>query len=257
MVSPKILSPSLQIILIFLILIQTSNPPTSSTSATSPEMVVGVESSLSADELLLKPMYEVTKVLNATPNQRKFKQDLTYRNSRLVLRTGDIPTDKVKILQNQYGKYVSLPLDPWIRQQLNILEEFLITNLSIPSVLCEGWKAREDTDTPYKCIWDGEQIFIGLSKWCSYFRQDPEYLSETSFSEMGDGTLSIAISLLGVYYGPHKDNKLASLSMFVQSILYKPKAASFDAILEEAVKESAPTSKAVKHAKRRRKKENQ
>ena len=208
--------------------------------------------------LHLRPIYETTKVLNASRIQRKFKQDLRYQGLPLTLQTASIPTEEIKMYQNDFGKYVSLPVDQWLRKQFNTIEEFVIANLSIPSVLSEEWKAVKDTDTPYKPVWDGSHVYIPLSNWCSFVQQDAKSESRIiNISDIKEGVVNVNISVLGVYYACHKDNKLASLSMFVQSLIYIPKTSVIDDILDETFKEDTRDTKAVKNAKRKRKKENQ
>ena len=213
---------------------------------------------LKDDGLHLQPVYEVTKVQNPTPEQRKFRQDIRYYGAPLVIRTAPIPSNLISICENSYGKYVSLPVDAWLRKQLSTLDDFITTNLNIPPVLADGWKAVKETDAPYKVIWQGDRLFISLSHWCSCLKQEQEYLNEMNFSDIGDGTLNIAISILGVYYGIHKENKLASVSMFVQSMLYTPAVKDFDVILDSILDANATDSKKpVKNVRRKRKKDNQ
>lgn len=217
--------------------------------------VIPVDGTLTPEDLELKPAYEITKVLNPTPLQRKFKQDLKYRGTALVLRTGAIPSDMMKVGENQFGKFVAIPVSAWLRRQLDVIEEFITLNMIVPPVLGQGWMARDAKDTPYKKIWDGETMFISLSNWCTFMRQDADYLSEISPNELGDGDYDVAINASGVYYGLHKDNKLASLTMRVDSLLFKPKMDQFDDIIEKILDEESGGT-AAKNVKRRRKTKN-
>ena len=219
-------------------------------SSTSQETVINMEDALTTEAMNLQPSYEITKVLNPSPEERKFKQELFYRNNRLVLRTEPIPSEKFKVVENQYGTYVSLPVSSWLRQQFDTIEEYVTLNMIIHPVLADGWKARDEKDTPYKRIWDGDNVFIPLSNWCSYLRQDEDYLSEIKKNEMGEGTYEVAISVSGIFFGQHKDNKLASLTMRIQSILFKPKMDKIDIIIDDILREGGG---ALKHAKRKRK----
>ena len=208
--------------------------------------------------LHLQPIYEVTKVLNASRNQRKFKQDLRYQGLPLTLQTAPIPTDQIQIHENDFGKYICLPVDSWLRKQLDAIEEFAITNLSIPAVLSDEWKADNDTDTPYKALSKAGHIYIPVSKWCSCKQQDVKCTSHNiSISDIKEGLVNVHISVLGLYYACHKDNKLASLSMFVQSLIYIPKMIEIDAIVNELLKEDGSNEKVAKNVRRKRKKEDQ
>lgn len=203
--------------------------------------------------LILQPTYEVTKVLHAPPNQRKFKQDLRYQGLPLTLQTSPIPTDQIKIEENSFGKYICIPVDSWLRKQLDTIEEFVIANLFIPGVLGDGWKAINSTDTPYKPLSRNSHIILPISKWCSCKQEE----ANINISDIREGVLKVNITVLGLYYGPHKDNKLASLSMFAQSLIYIPKLPEIDTIFDELLKEGDTKQKAVKNVRRKRKKEDQ
>ena len=197
----------------------------------------------------MNPPYEVTKVVNPTPEDCKFKQDLLYRGNRLILKATFLKD--VKVQGNQFGNYLVLPENPWLREQLDIIEEFIILNMSAPSLLFDSWKPRDEKDTSYKKIWAGNTLFIPLSHWCTFLRQDDDYLTEIQPNEIDNGMFEVAISIAGVFFGRHKDNKLASITMRVQSVLYKPEMDKLDAIIESAIKQEGGGK--LKHVKRRRK----
>ena len=211
------------------------------------------EGSLEMDKLTLSPTYEVTKVVNPIPEGRKFKQNLLYRHNPFLIKTESIPFEKFKIKDNCYGQYVVIPVSKWFRKQLDCIEEYVTLNISLPSPLSDKWKARDDKDTPYRKIWDGDELFVPLSKWCQILKCENDCLKQISQSDFDDGTYEICVSISGVFYGEHKENKLASITMFVQSIVYKPKEDNVDAIIDEILKGSGEHPS--KHAKRRRKKE--
>ena len=78
-----------------------------------------------------------------------------------------------------------------------------------------------------------------------------DYLEEIQFNELGEGSYSLCIVIPGVYLGRHNDNKVASLTMRVQHLLYRPKD-NVDALIDAILEQEA----GVKHAKRRRKQKN-
>ena len=204
-----------------------------------------MEESVVANKMNLEEPHEVTKVMS--PTDRRFKQILKYDGRRLLLNTGPIPSSNIKFCSNDYGKCVLIPISPWLRQQLNTIEDYITTHIQIPS--CFSWQPRDDNDSPYKKIWNGESVYIAMSNWCKYFRQDTDYLTEIQPSELGDGHYEACITIEGVYLGPHKDNKLASITMRVQQLLFKPAVDDIDTIIEDLLRDDGP-----KNAKRRRKK---
>ena len=203
---------------------------------------------MESKNLKLDEIQDVTKVLK--PNNRCFKQPLKYNEKRLQLNTGPIPSSELKFSSNDYGKCVLLPVSQWLRQQLDTIEDFVIANIAIPPSLLP-WNARDENDTPYKKIWEGKTLYLALSNWSKFFRQDSGNLTEIQLGEMGDGTYQMWINIEGVYFGPHKDNKLASITMRIQQILYEPAVENVDAIIDEILAQEGH-----KNAKRSQKKKN-
>ena len=203
-------------------------------------------------------MEETTKVHNPTPLQRKFKQVLRYDDHGVVLQTGMLPSTDVKIMHNQYGDYILIPVSPYIRHQLDIIEEYVTLNMDIPTPLAQEWKARDDKDTPYRKIWDGNHICLPVSHWCTYYKKDGDHSIPIRCDELGEGTWDILFKVNGLYYGRHKDNKIASLSMHMESILYIPKPPNVDDIIDQILNSSGTKRKSEKNAtsKRKSKKEN-
>ena len=208
---------------------------------------------------MLRPVEETTKVHNPTPLQRKFRQAIRYYDHSIVLQTGMIPSTEVKILNNQYGDYVVIPVNPYIRRQLDIIEEFATLNMDIPTPLSKEWKARDDNDTPYRKIWDGKKLSLPLSHWCSYYKKEGDEVTPIRCEDLAEGTWNIGFAISGIYYGYHQNNKLASISMHAQSILYIPKQPDVHDIIDQILNESGTKRKSEKNAsaKRRPKKENQ
>ena len=200
--------------------------------------------------LTLCPPFETTKVVNPTDAQRCYKQDLRYDGRRLVLRTGPIDIASVVEPANAFGSCMKIPVSPWLRRQLDIVEEYVTSTISLPPTMV--WQARDDKDTPYKKIWDGQSLIIGVSNWCKYFQQE-DYLKEITRSDIGAGTVDICITMCGVYFGPHKENKLASITMRIQHVLYKPSLPDLDTIIDDII---SAESDGKKHVKRRRKTKN-
>ena len=217
-----------------------------------------VQGSLQSSHLLLRPVEETTQVHNPTPLQLKFRQGIRYFDHAIALETGMIPSTDVSVKRNQYGDYVIIPVAPYIRRQLDIIEEFVTLNMDIPTPLDEVWRARDDKDTPYKKIWEGERLSLPLSHWCSYYRKDGEQITPIRCEELAEGTWNIRFTISGLYYGHHKDNKLASIAMHTQSILYIPKQPDVNNIIDQILNESGGKHKSEKNVagKRKSNKEN-
>lgn len=218
-------------------------------SSNAKDVVVDMSEDVANENMTMRAPYETTKVLQPTANDRKFNQDLCYNGKRLVLRTGFIASADIKISETQYGKRILIPVSSWLRKQLNAIEEYITLNMTVPSEISQTWQPRDARDTAYKKVWDGDTLYISISNWCQFLRQENDYLSEIQYDELGDGSYNVCISIPGVYFGHHANNKVASLTMRVQQLLFKPEPDNVDAIIDAILEREAD----VKHVKRRRK----
>lgn len=221
------------------------------TSSNSNDCVVDMNVDVSPENMALQAPFNTTKVLQPSPNDLKFNQNLTYDGKRLILRTDFIPSANVKFAETQYGKRLLIPVSPWLRKQLNTIEEFITLNMTVPVEISKNWLARHAQDSIYKKIWDGNTLCISVSNWCHFYRQDQDYLTEIQPNELGDGSYSLCIAIPGIYFGHHNDNKLASLTMRVQHLLYKPEEDNVDAIIHAILEQEGGAAK--QQVKRKRK----
>ena len=218
-------------------------------SSNSKDVVIDMNEEVSLEKMSMRAPYETTKVLQPSANDRKFNQDLRYEGKRLVLRTGFIASADIKISENEYGKQIMIPVSPWLRKQLDTIEAYITLNMTVPSEIAQTWQPRDAHDIAYKKVWDGDTLYISISNWCQFYRQDDGYLSEVQYGELGDGSYSVCITIPGVYFGHHGNNKVASLTMRVQQLLFKPEPDNVDSIIDAILERDV----GVKHGKRRRK----
>ena len=216
------------------------------------DVVIDMDGAVTPEKMTMRAPYETTKVLQPTVEDRKFNQDLRYDGKRLVLRTGFIASADIKISENQYGKRIMIPVSPWLRKQLDTIEEYVTLNMTVPTEIGQSWQPRDARDTAYRKVWDGDTLCISISNWCQFLRQDEDYMSEIQYDELGDGSYNVCITIPGVYFGRHGNNKVASLTMRVQQLLFKPEPDNVDAIIEAILEREA----GVKNVKRRRKAKN-
>ena len=245
-------SPSLNVNLICSFYFQASN---------AQDGMQTTQPSIRPDFLSLKSVEDKTKVPNPSPLQHSFKQPLRYCDRPLVFETGLLSSADVQLMKNPYGEFAVIPMSAFLREQLNIIEEFVTVHMDIPTILSIGWKARNDQDSIYKKLWEGDRLAIPLSHWCGYFKQVGNQTIPIQRTDLAEGLWNVTFSVSGLYYGYHKDNKLVSLSLHTKSILYKPNQTNVDVILEQILNECGgnPTASAAveKHVtnKRKRKKE--
>ena len=186
---------------------------------------LGANAANAAHGSVLQSQLSMTSpVLNEVSNQRPHhRQYLNYNNSRLQLLLTNIHSDTVKFVNNQYGKAVKLPVDPWLRQQLDTVEHFVRQNVNLscmdppPKILS------------YKPIWRGNEIYVKQAPWCNVLQE----VAANSFeildlaTNFGPGHFQLSLELPYVFIGQHKNGENCSLSMsLVQAIFHREPTSS-------------------------------
>lgn len=174
----------------------------------------GASSSVSSSELSMTPPvpYEVDN------QPRHHRQYLSYKNSRLQLLVSNIHSDSVKFVKNQYGKAVRIPVDPWLRQQLDTVEYFVQQNVNLtclnppPKIIS------------YKRLWRGNDMFVNQAPWCNVLKQVQPNTFEVVDREtdLGPGHYQLSLELAYVYIGLHKNGENCSLSMSLVQAIFHP-----------------------------------
>ena len=182
---------------------------------------------------------------------RTYRQYLSCNKNKLVLQTPDFQHRGLAIRTNNTLRSVCIPVEPWLRSQLDEIEKFVKDNVKIPNDVVESMG-----DPPkYKSLWSGENMYITISQWCSFFRgSDRGYEQLPADSHFGDGTYNINIEVPYVYIGPHKDGSSFSLTLRVVQIVYKPNLIALTPCSNLQV-EGADATKTKKAKRSRKKKE--
>lgn len=164
-------------------------------------------------------MSKATKyeVANSTPHHRQY---LSYQNGKLQLLTPNFQSQGLKLKENGSDFSVLVPVLPWLRNQLNMVETFAERNVSFTS------HTLSTNDTLiYKPLWGGDMVYVQVSRWCQIFRKNLEtgtYDIVDLKTSLGRGTYSITIEVPHVYIGPHKNGENYSLSTRVVQITFEP-----------------------------------
>ena len=115
------------------------------------------------------------------------------------------------------ARSLSLPLSPELKSDLLKIQNFVSEKIVIPS------DVHDSPHRKLKAVYLGDELFLTMSKWCSFFklvngRNAYECITENDF---GKGEYFVTIEVSHVYIGPHQNGDNCSLSMCVLKIVYK------------------------------------
>ena len=152
---------------------------------------------------------------------KSYRQFINYHGMKVVLLTPNFQLESLKMRSHKGVQSALIPVESWLREQLNILERFVVDNVSIP----EDVPKPTGIQTLYKSLWGSKNMYITLSKWCNFFQfkeGSGGYEPLTSSSNFGRGTYNVSIEVPYVYIGPHKDGHCYSLTLRIVQVVYKP-----------------------------------
>ena len=189
---------------------------------------------IDASKLELHPVQDTSKVQNPKLTELRFKQPLLYNGGKLVLSTQPFHTKELIVRPYNMDKSILVPVNRWLRKQLDIIEEFVTLSVDLPAPFKESWKASTEKDTPYKKIWDGPNMFIPVSRWCKYYQYSPD--SALSYraidNAVGEGMYTITFEVPELYIGHHANNKLISVTLRIVEVIIQPILSNIDKVIE-------------------------
>lgn len=159
------------------------------------------------------------EVANSTPHYRQY---IKYENGKLQLLTPNFQSDSLKLKESGSDFSVLVPVVPWLRNQLNMVETFAEQNVSFASHALPTNGVHI-----YKPLWGGDKMYVQMSRWCHIFRKNLEtgqYDTVDVKTPLGRGTYNITIEVPYVYIGPHKNGENYSLSTRIVQIVFEPDA---------------------------------
>ena len=172
---------------------------------------------IEASGLSLGPITN-NEVPNATPHHRQY---ILYKDAKLRLLTPNFQAEGLKIKENgPNNRSLLVPVAPWLRSQLNVVESFARENVNFPSKFLSSGER-----TVYKPLWNGDMMYIQISNYCQMFRQAPMSNQCDAINldtPLGRGTYNVTIEVPYVYIGPHKKGENFSLNLRVVQVLFMP-----------------------------------
>ena len=182
------------------------------TTPHAPEGEVGNTAVIQPTQLSLAPPCEVART-----NHRR--QYLAYCGKRIQILLQNVDADCVKLIDNEPGFSYRIPVESWLRSQLDAIEHFAQQNVNLSS---------PDSPPPalakYKPLWRGDDLIIHTAPWCRVFKQVGETGNFESLSRpthIEGGLVNITLEVPYIYIGPHKNREHFSVSLaIVQMVFY-------------------------------------
>ena len=213
----------------------------------------------------VKQVPSATALPNHPPCPR-YHQDVRYGGVKLFIQTSQIKRNYLRFDKSFLGVAVLIPIDSWLRQQLDIIDNFVRNHVDIPKDLLSVWPYQRQCF--YKPFHDSQNMYIDLGLYCKFTQgtgTDYKILPENPLPEFGKGTYTFSIEVPKVYIGPHKDGSLVSMNIRVVHIHYEPE--TFDVndlftscvgnvnhayVPDDTLENDCPTEKPVKPKRRRK-----
>ena len=179
-----------------------------------------------------------------------FRQYIRYSGAKLMLMTPTFHANELDMRTYDNGETYSvvIPIVPWLRIQLDKVEDFAQKNINIPESV-----SSQASEVLYKPLWPHERMCVSISKWRDFFVMNSETglyenvsVKDTKF---GPGNYSIAIEVPYIYIGSHKNGELYSLTIRAVQIFYQPEGVKCPTLTTVPIPFKAPEAKGRKKRK--------
>jgi len=187
-------------------------------------------------------------------DKKFYRQYIRLSGGKVIIATPAFTVDTLTFRDNSpKNRSLLVPFNSWTREQIHILEDFVKANVSLPT----DFKPQPGVDA-FKPVWEGENVFISVSPWCSFFRYDSQsgnYKTMDSHGPFFRGSYHISVEVPYCYIGPHKEGQTYSLTLRVVQVLYHPETpqpiGSEQCIFKEVEEAKIIPKSTVKRAKRK------
>lgn len=185
-------------------------------------------SSIDPQELSLGPREQYIPKTPVSDTLPRYKQTVMYKGCKVCIQ---VPASQLFALiyssKAMYGDAVLVPVTQWLREQFAILDTFLERNVRLPNELTLRWSAS--LPGYYKSIYNGNNIFIFMSKYCRFTQEVNGNLIDLPSQprpNFGKGRYAFTIEVPDVYIGPHKSGHLYSPNLRVTHIHFQSVASN-------------------------------
>ena len=168
--------------------------------------------------------------------------------AKVLLTTANFETERLVIRGEGAKQSVLIPTQGTLRTQLNVLETFATTHVTIPPALSPLANSKVPL---YKALWQQDNMYVSLSPWCDFYlfnQSISQYTKITSKGPFGKGVYNVTFEVPYIYLGEHKDGHLYSLTLRAVQVVYQPtpQISDVDTLLDSLIdedKENRPPKK--------------
>ena len=157
-----------------------------------------------------------------------YYQPILYDGIKLVLQTPAVEMPCLTYHRYSAGDAILVSVSKWLRQQFNIIDDFVRDNVVIPDALSSKMGYR---DYGYKPICKDDLLYLIMSKSCSISQDTKDSVIELSTAErppLSEGLYSLTLTFEHVYLGWHRYDCLYSTNFRITHIHFKPKTLNED-----------------------------
>ena len=143
----------------------------------------------------------------------RYHQPIHYHGQTLRIQTPAVSMTGLEYNRYACGVAVLITISPWLRQQFDILDDFVRKNLSLAS------------HSFYKPLQCGQHIYLILDDTCAITQETDKHKMEVchrSRPRFGKGHYSFAIEFTHVYHGQHLFGYTCSLNYRIKHVHFKP-----------------------------------
>ena len=164
----------------------------------------------------LNPQHLELGVIEQKLGQRYY-QSILYRGQTLRLQTPAVHLTSLTYDYYYSGVAILIPISNWVRQQFDILDDFVRDKAVVPDTLITN------TDHMYKPLQSGKEIYLLLDDACTITREtNDDIIDLITPPLLEEGSYSFAIDFSHVYYGYHMHGYKYSLNYRIKHIHFKP-----------------------------------
>lgn len=158
------------------------------------------------------------EVVNKVPHYRQY---IRHHASKLMLATPKFHAQELVLKQQGAQLSALVPVGPWLRHQLNIVEQYACHHVSIPVSVA----GNKQPGRLYKPLYQQANMYISISQWCNCLKLNRESgtYNSTNMSEMkGKGVYGLTVEVPYIYIGEHRSGEAFSLTLRIVEIIFEP-----------------------------------
>ena len=150
-----------------------------------------------------------------------YYQPILYDGIKLVLQTPAVEISGLVYHHYSTGDAILIPVSSWLRQQFNIIDDFIRETVVIPPKLL---LKRRKRPSYYKPICRDDPLYLIMSPSCCMTQDDD--MTDIPMKirpALSEGLCSLTLTFEHVYIGLHHQGYLYSTNFRVTHIHFKPK----------------------------------